>query len=227
MLLEIAVFNVEDAVKAFKVGAYRLEVCSDYRAGGITCNETDLTKIRNLIPIPLFAIVRPRAGDFIYNDDEFLQMQQTILLCKKLKYDGIVLGILKDDNTIDAERTTQLVELAHPLPVTFHRAFDKVSNMDTALTDAINTGCKRILTSGGKPSAFEGKEVISKLINKAGNKILILPGGGIRSNHLPELLEYTKASEFHSSAITHNNRLDDAEIIEIIKILNEQSPQLR
>lgn len=221
MLLEIAVFNPNDALNAANAGANRLEICTDYKAGGITCNTEDLEKIRKLTPILLFAIVRPRSGNFVYTNEEYFKMQQTILLCKKLDYNGIVLGILNEDDTIDVERTKQLVALANPLPVTFHRAFDKVPNFEIALEDVIKTGCKRVLTSGGKPSAFEGKEEIRNLIEKATKRITILPGGGIRSQHLKELSNYTKATEFHSAAITNNNNLDALEVKKMIEILNQ------
>jgi copper homeostasis protein len=226
MLLEIAVFNTYDALNAANAGANRLEICSNYEAGGITCTQTDLEKIRTLTHIPLFAIVRPRGGNFVYNKEEFLQMQQTILLCKKLEYNGVVLGILNEDDTIDVERTKQLVEIANPLPVTFHRAFDKVPNFEIALDAVIKTGCKRILTSGGKSTAYEGKETLKHLIKKASSNIIIIPGGGIRNHHLLELIQQTNATEFHSAAITNGNNICATEIELMLQTLSKQkSPQ--
>lgn len=222
MQLEIAVFNVDDAIKAAAVKPQRLEICSNYQVGGITCHENDLKKIRTLIDIPIFTIVRPRAGDFVYNDEEFAEMKKTISLCKELHYNGIVLGLLKDDNTIDENRTAELVALAHPLPVTFHRAFDKVQNNETALEAVIKTGCKRILTSGGKPTALEGIHTLEQLVEKAKSRISILPGGGIRSQHLQTLLSKTKATEFHSAALDVNTALNIDEIIKMKKILEQK-----
>jgi copper homeostasis protein len=221
MQLEIAVFNVDDAIKAAALKPQRLEICSKYQVGGITCHENDLKKIRTLIDIPIFAIVRPRDGNFVYNDEEFAEMKKTISLCKELHYNGIVLGILNADNTIDEPRTAELVTLANPLPVTFHRAFDKVPNFEIALEIVIKTGCKRILTSGGKSTAVEGIPTIEQLIEKATSRISILPGGGIRSQHLHTFLTQSKATEFHSAALDNLGKLNVDEIIKMKKILEQ------
>lgn len=209
MLLEIAVFNAEDAVVAVNIGANRIELCSNYEAGGITCSKEILYEIRRQVNIPIFPIIRPRAGNFCYNQSEFELMRQEVLLCKQLGYDGIVSGILNDDKTVDIVRTKELVGLANPLPVTFHRAFDEASNPFEAVEDIIKCGCKRILTSGQQKTAFEGKQLIKELIKKANDRIIIMPGGGVRSSNIVSLLEYTNASEFHSAAINPaSGRLD-------------------
>lgn len=221
MLLEVAVFNKQDALKAAKAGADRLEICSNYTVGGITCSKQDLQEIRNQISIPIFAIIRPRGGDFNYTQAEFLQMKNDIEFCKQLGYDGIVTGILNANNIIDENRTIELVQLANPLPVTFHRAFDKTPNLLQALEQIIHCGCQRILTSGAKPTAYEGKQVIKELIKVANNKINILPGGGIRSLNLNQILQHTKAKEFHSAALNHASSLDEKEIEKMKKLLGK------
>lgn len=220
MLLEIAAFNLQDAINAANAGADRIELCSNYKEGGVTSSYEILALARQQISIPIFSIIRPRAGDFVYNEQEFEQMKKDILFCKQLGCNGIVLGVLNDDKTIDINRTKALVELAKPLPVTFHRAFDEVANSLQALENIIDCGCKRILTSGKKTTAIAGKELLKQLVKKANGKIIIMIGGGVRSNHIAELKEYTKATEFHSAAITKNNYLlDTNEVKQLVTIL--------
>ncbi len=220
MTLEVAVFNTNDALVAAKAGADRLEICSNYTVGGITGSREKLAEIRHKISIPLFAIIRPRGGDFIYTSEEFLQMKNDITHCKKIGYDGIVTGVLKANTIIDEDRTKELVQLANPLPVTFHRAFDETPNLMESLEQIINCGCKRILTSGAKSTAHEGKEMIKQLINLAKNRITILPGGGIRSHNLKEIREHTNATEYHSACLNETSSLDEIEIRIMKKILN-------
>ncbi len=222
MLLEIAIFNVRDAITAEKAGAHRLEVCCNYKAGGLTPTKEDLISIKKNTSIPIFAIIRPRAGNFIYSNAEFLQMQASIIHCKQLQYNGFVLGILNEDNTIDIDRTRHLVEIAKPLPVTFHRAFDTVNNHEIALEAVIQTGCKRILTSCGKKTAIEEK-AIKQLIENANNKITIVPGGGIRNQHLQELIDDTNATEFHSAAINNEGGIDEREVKLLAEIINNST----
>lgn len=205
MTLEIAAFSLQDAIAAANAGADRIELCSNYNEGGITCSHEILRQARAQIQAPIFPIIRPRAGNFIYSDDEFDVMKEDIIFCKKLGFDGVVLGVLKEDKTVDIDKTRELVELAHPLPVTFHRAFDETINPFEALEDIISCRCKRILTSGQKSTAFDGKDLLKQLVESSSQRITIMPGGGIRSNHIKELKEYIVATEFHSAAITNTN----------------------
>lgn len=207
MILEIAAFTIEDAIIAAKAGADRIEFCSHYQLGGITSSKENLEQLITLISTPVFSIIRPRAGNFFYSDEEFNKMKEDILLCKQLGYDGIVTGILNADKTIDIFRTKELVKLAHPLPVTFHRAFDETTNPLQALEDVIECGCKRILTSGLQKTAFEGRTFLKNLINITKNRIIIMPGGGVRSNHIKELHLATNATEFHSAAKSNNQSI--------------------
>lgn len=200
MILEIAVFNFYSAQQAAEAGAHRLELCENPGDGGTTPSYGTLKLVRDNIQIPVFPIIRPRGGDFLYNDAEFELMQQDIVLCKSLGFEGIVTGLLNIDGSIDTERTRKLVNLAYPLEVTFHRAFDRAIAPLNAMEAIIDCGCNRILTSGQVPNAMDGKALIKQLVEQAEDRIIIMPGSGVRSNNLDALISYTGAVEFHSSA---------------------------
>ena len=150
--------------------------------------------------IELYPIIRPRGGDFLYTDAEFEVMRTDVKICKELGCDGVVMGILNSDGSVDKDRCRQLVALAYPMGVTFHRAFDRVANTSQALEDIIEIGCERILTSGLQPTALEGAETIAALIKQAAERIIIMPGSGVRSENIIELVKKTGAVEFHTSA---------------------------
>lgn len=200
MLLEIATFNIESAILAANTGADRIELCENPAYGGTTASYGTLRFAIEKIKIPVFPIIRPRGGDFLYSDSEFSIMKQDVEIAKSMGYGGVVLGLLNNDGTIDFPRTAELVELAHPMEVTFHRAFDRALDPFQALEKIIQTGCKRILTSGQVPVAMEGKELIRQLVVQAGNKIKIMPGSGVRSDNILDLVKATGATELHSSA---------------------------
>lgn len=219
MILEIACFNLESAIIAQKAGADRIELCEDYLSGGITPSPEIITQARIKVSVPIFTMVRPRKGDFVYTDSEFKKMKEEILQCKKLGADGIVFGILDKKNCIDKNKCSELVDLVYPLKTTFHRAFDEVKNPLDELENIISCGFNRILTSGQKPTAMEGAEVISSLIKKAGDRIVILPGGGIRSGNISALAKKTGAKEFHSAAINKNTTLADEKEIRDLRLV--------
>ncbi len=200
MLLEIAVFNIQSALLAVEAGADRIELCENAAEGGTTPSLGTLKITREKISAPIFPMIRPRGGDFLYSDDEFEVMLKDALLCKELGFEGVVFGLLNMDGTIDKRRTTKLVELCYPLEVTFHRAFDRAAEPFQALEDIIECGCQRILTSGQVPNANDGKELIKQLIEKADDRILIMPGSGVRRDNIRALADYTGALEMHSSA---------------------------
>lgn len=199
MLLEIAVFDIGAAIVAAKAGAHRLELCANPAEGGITPSYGTLVAVREKIDIPVFPIIRPRGGDFLYNEEEFEVMCKDVLLCKQLGFEGVVLGLLSADGTINMNRTAELVDVAYPLEVTFHRAFDRVVDPFKALEAIINCGCQRILTSGLVPTAWDGKQLIKALITASDNRIEIMPGSGVRSHNIKALAEFTGATEFHSA----------------------------
>lgn len=200
LVLEIAVFNIQSALLASKAGADRLELCENPVDGGTTPSFGTLKTIREKISIPVFPIIRARGGDFFYTADELDVMQKDILLCKQLGFDGVVIGSLKKDATVDTETIKRWVDMAYPLEVTFHRAFDRTKDAFQSLKDIIECGCQRILTSGQVPNAFDGKELIKKLIEQADDRIIIMPGSGVRSSNIKDLAGYTGATELHSSA---------------------------
>ena len=198
--LEIIGFTIEGCVLAQSAGAHRIELCDNPGEGGTTPSYGFIKAAREKLNIQLYPIIRPRGGDFSYSDDEFEIMKTDISTCKELCCDGVVIGMLNADGTVDKARCRQLVELAYPLGVTFHRAFDRTSDPLKALEDIIETGCERILTSGQRPNAMDGAELIATLIKQADGRIIIMPGSGVRSDNIIALAEKTGAVEFHSSA---------------------------
>ena len=204
-LLEVIAFNIESCLLIQNSGGHRIELCANPAEGGTTPSAGFIKKAREMTSIDLFPIIRPRGGDFLYTDSEFQIMKEDIALCKKLGCDGVVIGLLNSDASIDAYRTTQLVECAYPMEVTFHRAFDRVKDAEQALEVVIQTGCTRILTSGLYPTVLEGQTVLKKLVNQAADRIVIMPGSGLRSSNVREIAQFTQASEFHTSARTLKN----------------------
>jgi copper homeostasis protein len=200
IILEIAVFNIHSAIVAANAGADRIELCENPFEGGTTPSYGTLKMVREKISIPVFPIIRPRGGDFLYNNEEYEVIKKDVLLCKELGFEGLVTGMLLSNGSVDISRTSKLVELAYPLEVTFHRAFDRAKDPLQSLEDIIKCGCQRILTSGQVPNAFDGKELIKQLVNQANDRIIIMPGSGVRSNNIAELAQYTGAAELHSSA---------------------------
>ena len=198
--LEIAVFSVEAALAAIDAGADRIEFCENPKEGGTTPSFGSLSTLISLTTKPVFPIIRPRGGDFLYTNNEFNAMRSDVLMARKLDYPGIVIGLLNADGSIDTERTKRLVDLASPMEVTFHRAFDRCKDPFKALEDIISTGCKRILTSGQVPNAADAIPLLKKLVEQAGDRIIIMPGSGVRSNNIKEIMQATGAKEIHSSA---------------------------
>jgi copper homeostasis protein len=198
--LEICVDTIDAAIAAEKAGADRIELCANLNEGGTTPSFGYIEFVLNHLTIPVFPIIRPRSGDFLYTDAEFEIMKADVIKCKELGCKGIVLGLLKATGEVDILKTKQLVLSAGSMEVTFHRAFDRTNNSAKALKDVIDTGCKRILTSGLSITAYQGKIIIKQLVTDAKDAIIIMPGSGIRSNNLKKLIETTDAIEYHSSA---------------------------
>ncbi len=199
-ILEIACFDIASAIKAAAAGADRIELCDNAAEGGTTPSYGTLKNAKESILIPVFPIIRPRGGDFLYSEEEYKTMLYDVQLCNDLGFEGVVLGLLNDRGMVDITRTAQLVKAAGNMQVTFHRAFDRTINPYHALEAAIYCGCKRILTSGQVPNAYDGKALIKELIEQAENRIIIMPGSGVRSHNIAELADYTRAAELHSSA---------------------------
>lgn len=199
MLLEVACFNFTATLQAYRAGADRIELCDNVAEGGTTVSRGTLIYARNMIPIPIFPMIRPRGGDFVYSNDEFEIMKKEVLFCKELGFEGLVLGCLTNDGDIQIAQVSELIELAYPLEVTFHKAFDRTREPLKALEQLIALGCSRILTSGQKNTALAGCTLIAQLCSLAEDKIIIMPGGGVRANNLQDLITKTKATEYHSA----------------------------
>ncbi len=202
MELEVCIDSVESAIAAERGGARRVELCSDLLEGGITPGAGLIASVRRHIAIGLFVMIRPRGGDFCYTAPEFEVMQEEIRHARQLGADGIVLGVLDEHGCVDISRTRKLVDLAGPLPVTFHRAIDMTPDLPAALEAVLATGAHRILTSGGAPNAARGKAHIARMVAAANGRIAIMPGGGVSAHNIAAIARTTEAIEFHSSART-------------------------
>ena len=199
MLIEIATTDFETTRLAVVGGADRIELCAGLSEGGITPSAGLLEQCRQEFELPIYPIIRPRSGDFLYSQHEFEIMRKDVMLCRTLGYEGVVLGLLNPDGTIDRNRTAQLIELAYPMEVTFHRAFDRCADPFEALEQLIDLGCERILTSGQMPTAPEGMKLIASLQEQAAGRIVIMPGSGVRPDSIVELAKQTRCVEFHTS----------------------------
>lgn len=201
MLLEICASNYQSAINAQYAGAHRIELCSEIAVGGITPSYGLIKKTVSHLKLPVFVLIRPRSGNFTYSDAEFDIIKQDIQICKELGCQGIVSGVLNTDNTIDIERTKELIALSHPLPFTFHRGFDWTPNPFHALATLIELNVNRILTSGQAVSAEKGITQLKALKEKAGNKLTILPGSGINAKNIL-MFKNAGFEEAHCSAVT-------------------------
>lgn len=187
-------------------GAERVEICSALTVGGLTPSTSlvfTVDQVKDLMHTHI--LIRPREGDFVYDDLEVWAMEREIVMMNELKVDGVVLGALTKDGEIDMAVMKRLMKQTKYMDVTFSRAFDEVKDMRLALEQLIYLGVKRVLTSGGAPTAMEGAERIRELVELAGDDIIIMPGGGISSQNIDELERLTGAREFHSTC-THRDR---------------------
>jgi copper homeostasis protein len=198
--MEVCANSVTSAIEAQLGGAKRVELCASLTEGGTTPSYSEIVMSKKMLDIEVYPIIRPRGGDFLYSALEFELMKEDVRLCKSLGCEGISTGILTSDGKVDKIRCAELFELASPMKVTFHRAFDMTDNLEEALEDIIALGAVRILTSGGKSSALEGAAVLSKLIEQADGRISIMPGAGVNIDNLAEIISITGAKEFHASA---------------------------
>lgn len=195
--LEICVDSVESAVNAQEAGADRVELCDNLAEGGTTPGFGTIISARNNLFIDINVIIRPRGGDFLYSDIEYDIMRRDIEICGENGINGIVLGILHAGGAIDLERTSKLIELAAPMTVTFHRAFDMCSDPVQGIEDIIASGAVRLLTSGQKDNAKDGVELIRQMAIQTGERMIIMPGGGIDETNIAFIASTTKTREFH------------------------------
>ena len=200
--LEICCYNFASCLVAAQAGATRIELCADAGEGGTTPGYGTIRQVKEATQVPVYPIIRPRGGDFLYDADEFAIMEKEVLLCRGLGCEGVVIGLLQADGSVDIKRVSRLVELAYPMGVTFHRAFDRAANPFEAMEAIIETGCERILTSGQRPHAIDALQLLDELVRAADERIIIMPGSGVRASNIALLAEKTGAREFHSSART-------------------------
>jgi copper homeostasis protein len=196
-LVEAAVESVEGAIVAERAGAQRIELCANLTEGGTTPSAGTIGEALARVRVPIFVMIRPRGGDFLYTRTEIEVMIRDIAIAQLSGAHGIVLGVLTRDGAVDAQRMSGLVEAARPLPVTFHRAFDLAADMDTALETLIACGVTRVLTSGGAPRAGDAIPRLAELVARAGDRISVMPGGGISAANAKRIVDETGAREIH------------------------------
>jgi len=198
--IEICAYSVASCLEAQKGGAYRVELCASIPEGGTTPSYGDIVMARRLLHIKLNVIIRPRGGDFLYSDLEQQTMLKDIEIAKKLGADGMVIGCLTPEGEVDMARNRELIQAAEGMSITFHRAFDMCRDPFESLERIIELGCDRILTSGQQPTAEQGIDLLNKLVEKAGKRIIIMPGSGVNAQNIVRLAKETGAREFHLSA---------------------------
>ena len=201
MILEVCAYNIQSCIVAEKAGASRIELCMDPTQGGTTPSYGLIEYVLERIAIPAYPMIRTRGGNFVYDADELAIMKKDILTCRALGCPGIATGMQLKNERIDTENLKRIVDWAYPMAVTCHKVFDATPNAFEALEDVIGTGCSRILTSGLHKTAIEGMDVLKQLVTQAGNRIIIMPGGGVRSGNIAELIKGTGAQEYHSSGL--------------------------
>ncbi|GHT77696.1 copper homeostasis protein CutC [Bacteroidia bacterium] len=201
MPLEICTDSFAGAQIAQIAGAHRIELCTGLSEGGMTPSSALISKVRENMAIPVYILIRPRSGDFLYSHAEFEIMKTDIHHCGQCGCDGVVIGMLLPDGQVDIEHCRELVQIAqaYSMGVTFHRAFDRSNDLFHALEEVIHTGCERILTSGGYNTAIEGVEVLRQLIKQAGKRIIIMPGAGVTPENAETLIQTTGLRELHGT----------------------------
>ena len=199
-ILEICAGSVESAIAARDGGAKRIELCAALEVGGVTPSAGVIAEARKVVGIILNVIIRPRGGDFLYNEYEVACMEEDIRTCKQLGVDGIVIGALTAEGDIDTDVCRRLISAAEGMSITFHRAFDMCRNAKKALEELIALGCHRVLTSGQAPTAVAGITMLKELNEQAAGRIIIMPGCGVNSTNAGQIIKETGATEIHASA---------------------------
>ena len=199
-IMEVCAFNIQSAIIAEKAGAARVELCDNPVEGGTTPSYGTIRQTREKISISLYPIIRPRSGNYFYDDNEMAIIKHDIMMCKELGCNGISIGVQKINGEIDIDKFKQIVEWAYPMGVTCNRAFDVTPDPCMALENLIDCGCERVLTSGQKSAAPYAGEILNKLVQQAGDKIIVMPGAGIKSSNIQQLIIESGAKEYHGSA---------------------------
>lgn len=197
-MIECCANSITSALIGIKAGANRIELCADLQNGGITPKYSDIEKLRNLTNINLHVLILPIANKFIYSKEDLKKIIKDIEFCKKIGVEGVVIGAINEDRSIDITKTKKMVDVARPMKVTFHRAFDTCLDLENNLEDIIKTGCDYLLTSGQYSDVNKGLENIAQLIKISKNRITILAGGGVNHKNIHELYE-AGVRQFHLS----------------------------
>lgn len=198
VIVEAAVESLDDALAAVAGGADRLELCANLDAGGTTPSAALITAVREKVELPLVVMIRPREGDFVYSDDELSRMYEDVAMARSLGASGVVLGVLDTFDRLDLERTAALVEAARGTPVTFHRAIDQVARRVVSIDALAALGVARVLSSGGAETASDGVDELRAMVQRAGDRLDIVAGGGVRANNARAIVERTGVTEVHA-----------------------------
>jgi copper homeostasis protein len=221
ILVEACVDSVASSIAAERGGAHRLELCDALFDGGTTPSAGMISACKDAVSIPIFAIIRPRGGGFVYSEAECDVMRRDVVAARKLGADGVVIGALRDHGSVDVELVKSLIDAAQGLPVTFHRAFDFTTDLNASLETLAEAGVNRILTSGGAPTAAEGAAAIADLVRQAGSRLIVLAGGGIRENNVRDLVAISGVREVHVrlTRLVHGGEIPDGRDLRIRKAL--------
>ncbi len=217
MLFELCAESLEAALAGERGGADRIELCSELDCGGLTPSEVLRDAAIEALAVPVHLLIRPRAGDFVFSSSEFEQMKRQIDEARRARAAGVVVGMLRNDGTVDVERSRELVARARPLEVTFHRAFDQARDLGQALEDVIATGADRLLTSGGAVDIHRGADAIGALHRLAGDRMEIVAGGGLRLENLAEFLRRAEIFSLHGSLGRRNGALRKEECLRALE----------
>ncbi len=226
MILEVCIDSVESALAAQEGGAGRVELCANLDVGGTTPDEDMVRSVRGKISIPLHMMIRPRGGDFCYSDGEFETMHHETETAKTLGVDGVVFGILDSGGNIDVGRSGQLLELARPMSVTFHRAFDECSDLFRGMDDLRTLGIDRVLTSGGKGEILDNARLMRDLASRSNGTVKIMAGGGVNFENISDLLRLAGVDEVHtlSAVLGQGVKVVDADKVrKMVRLLDDVS----
>lgn len=197
MIKEVCVESLAEALNAVHAGATRIELCENLTVGGTTPSFGTIKKCKEILPVPFMVMIRPRGGDFVYTDDEFDLMKEDIAICKELNVPGVVFGLLTTSGQVDIPRTRELIELARPMQVTFHKAIDETEDIVLATIQLKELGVNRILSSGGQPTALEGAVVLKKMLKIGGTTMHIIIAGKVTNENFDQVKSLVSSDEFH------------------------------
>ncbi len=223
MILELATFKAESVLLAENAGVGRLELCEDYACGGLTPSMDYFRFAREKFSRDIFVMIRPRTGGYIFTDAEFEGMLEDVARFRDAGSNGFVCGFFKKEQEINQKQLLRFVDACQGLPVTFHRSFDELSDWKNGLELLIDSGCKRLLTSGDGAIAFEGRRRLREMVDYADGRIIILPGGGIRSTNIKEIIAEVGPVEVHTAALSSgvSEIADESELHKLIELLNK------